>query len=72
MAFHGKTVHGAPGNSSNLSSRRAISLRFVGEDARVAERPWTVSPPEIGGLSTGQSLAENPEEYPVLWRAENS
>ena len=31
IAFHGRTVHGAPGNHSTHRHRRVLSLRWVGE-----------------------------------------
>jgi hypothetical protein len=45
LAFHFRTLHGAPGNQLSTSRRRAVSLRWLGDDARFGERPWTVSPP---------------------------
>ena len=31
VAFHGRTIHGAPGNSCMNRDRRVLSLRWVGE-----------------------------------------
>ena len=31
IAFHGRTIHGAPGNTGLLRHRRVLSLRWVGE-----------------------------------------
>ncbi|MEL6478297.1 MAG: phytanoyl-CoA dioxygenase family protein [Pseudomonadota bacterium] len=47
VLFDFKTVHGARGNLGT-GRRRALSLRFVGEDARVVERPGRTSPPFPG------------------------
>lgn len=59
VVFHYRTLHDAPGNSSAATRRRAVSLRWVGDDARWAERPWQVSPPyESNGLSVGDELDE--------------
>lgn len=44
VAFHFLTVHGAPGNSAP-GRRRAVSFRYVGDDAVLALRPWLHSPP---------------------------
>jgi len=44
LAFHFRTVHDAAGNDLP-SRRRAVSLRWLGDDARFATRPWQVSPP---------------------------
>jgi len=45
VAFHFRTVHGAPGNSSAETRRRAISFRWTGDDARFAIRKGEMSPP---------------------------
>lgn len=43
MLFDFRTVHGARGNLST-SRRRVLSLRWLGEDVRYAERPGKTSP----------------------------
>lgn len=45
VAFNFKTVHGAAGNMSTGTRRRAISFRWTGDDARFAIRPGEMSPP---------------------------
>lgn len=56
IAFHYRTVHGARGNTTN-QRRRALSLRFVGDDARYVERPGRTSPPYPGhNMRAGQRL----------------
>jgi ectoine hydroxylase-related dioxygenase (phytanoyl-CoA dioxygenase family) len=40
--FHALTVHGSAGS---IGRRRVLSLRFLGDDARFAPRPWRTSPP---------------------------
>ena len=40
--FHMLTLHGSAGSQGR---RRAFSVRFVGDDARHALRPWRTSPP---------------------------
>ena len=66
----GKTIHGAPGNSSASRSRRVVSLRFLGDDAVFARRPWRTSPPydeaEGGVLRAGQPMRGDPL-FPVVW-----
>ncbi|CAB4931250.1 MAG: phytanoyl-CoA dioxygenase [Actinobacteria bacterium] len=42
LFFHMLTLHGSAGS---LGRRRAYSVRFVGDDARHALRPWRTSPP---------------------------
>ena len=45
VAFHFRTLHAAPGTENHLASRRVVSFRYLGDDARWAHRPWTTSPP---------------------------
>ncbi len=45
IVFHYRTLHEAPGNTSAVTSRRAVSLRWIGDDATFALRPWLHSPP---------------------------
>ncbi len=65
IVFHYRTLHDAPGNPSLSKSRRAVSLRWVGDDAVWAERPWQVSPPyEPEGLKVGDPLDET--RFPLV------
>ena len=45
IAFNFLTVHGAPGNSSKISRRRAFAARFTGDDVRYIRRKGEMSPP---------------------------
>lgn len=54
VIFHGKTIHGALGNSQKNCSRRVFSTRWVGDDAHFCLRPWEISPPITGGLKPGE------------------
>lgn len=67
IAFHYRTLHDAPGN--NLAHRRrAVSFRWVGDDATFATRPWDASPPyEANGLTVGGPLDGDPR-FPVVER----
>ncbi len=65
VVFHGRSLHGAFGNTSQTTSRRVLSTRWLGDDARLAERPWEVSPPITGGLKPGEPMAC--ETFPVIW-----
>ena len=68
--FHFRTCHGARGNSTRLR-RRALSLRWVGDDARYIERPGTTSPPFPGhGMIQGEKLRE--DWFPVLYNSNGS
>ena len=65
VLFDFRTVHGARGNASRRS-RRALSLRWVGDDARYVERPGRTSPPYPGhDMVSGQRLRE--DWFPVIW-----
>ncbi|MFQ5437957.1 MAG: phytanoyl-CoA dioxygenase family protein [Paracoccaceae bacterium] len=65
VLFDYRSVHGARGNVSGRC-RRALSLRFVGDDVRYIERPGRTSPPFPGhGMVTGQRLRE--DWFPVVW-----
>ena len=67
VAFDYRTVHGARGNLST-ENRRALSLRFVGDDARYVERAGPTSPPFPGhGMQPGQRLREDWFPF-VEWR----
>merc|ERR1712156_43080 len=68
VVFHGKTLHGSDGNESENVWRRVLSTRWFGEDAKIASRPWEVSPPTRGGLENGAHPSGS-EEFPILWRA---
>ncbi|UWQ17963.1 phytanoyl-CoA dioxygenase family protein [Jannaschia sp. M317] len=65
VAFSFDTLHGARGNTTS-ARRRAFSLRFVGDDARVVARPGPTSPPFPGhGMQSGDRLRE--DWFPTVW-----
>ncbi|MGA2776662.1 MAG: phytanoyl-CoA dioxygenase family protein [Steroidobacteraceae bacterium] len=66
VIFDFRTVHGARGNSTR-HRRRVLSLRWVGDDARYAERPGRTSPPYPGhAMTAGQKLRE--DWFPTILR----
>ena len=66
VAFHALTIHGAPGNASPSTRRRAIAMRFTGDDARFARRDGYMSPPfEDVTLEPGALM--DSETFPVVW-----
>ncbi len=66
VAFSFAALHGARGNRAS-ARRRAFSLRYVGDDARVVDRPRPTSPPFPGhGMAAGDRLRE--DWFPVVWR----
>lgn len=65
VLFDFRTAHGARGNTSD-SRRRALSLRWLGDDARYVERPGRTSPPFPGhAMQTGDRLRS--DWFPVIW-----
>lgn len=64
VLFDYRTVHGARGNAST-SRRRALSLRWVGDDARFVTRPGRTSPPfPAHGMKDGERLRT--DWFPVI------
>ncbi len=67
VLFDFRTVHGARGNL-NSNRRRALSLRWLGDDARYVERPGRTSPPYPGHkMVAGERLRE--DWFPIVWIA---
>lgn len=67
VLFDFRTAHGARGNATDMR-RRALSLRWVGDDARYLERPGRTSPPFPGhGMQSGDRLRD--DWFPVIWQA---
>ena len=66
IAFAYRILHAAPGTAGLTNGRRrAVSLRYVGDDAVFALRPWLHSPPfEQRDLVVGAAL-EDPR-FPVV------
>ncbi len=65
IVFHYRTLHDAPGNAAQATRRRAVSLRWIGDDATWAERPWQVSPPfEPNRLRIGDPLDD--DRFPLV------
>ena len=63
------TLHAA-GGVPGPARRRVLSVRFLGDDATHAPRPWTTSPPFPGltdALPAGAPM-DHPL-FPVLWTA---
>lgn len=67
VAFSFKVLHGAPANVSP-TRRRVISVRWVGDDARFADRPGTTSP-AFPDLQFVPGTPFDGEEFPVIYRS---
>ena len=65
VAFSMLALHAASGSATK---RRALSLRFIGDDVVHAPRPWKTSPdfPELDGVLPAGAPLE-PPLFPVLW-----
>jgi ectoine hydroxylase-related dioxygenase (phytanoyl-CoA dioxygenase family) len=65
--FHMLTLHAA-GGVAGETRRRAFSVRFLGDDARHAPRPWQTSP-EFPGLAEELPAGAPMDHplFPVLW-----
>ena len=66
LAFHFRTLHTAPGTAGRTPyRRRALSLRYVGDDATFALRQWLHSPPfTADGLTVGGPLDD--PRFPLI------
>ncbi|GGF64095.1 phytanoyl-CoA dioxygenase family protein [Alteromonas lipolytica] len=76
ILHHPLIVHGAPGNQSTNQRRRALALRWFGDDAR-----WDVSRPNFmkamckrdnlpyPELDQGQKITSCPPFFPLVWEA---
>lgn len=62
---HGLTLHGAEGNASNGQRRRAMSVRYCGDDARYRIRRGAAQKPHHGSVREGDAL-DHPD-CPVVW-----
>ncbi|MGC6517792.1 MAG: phytanoyl-CoA dioxygenase family protein [Candidatus Puniceispirillaceae bacterium] len=65
IAFDFRSVHGAKGNLAS-TRRRALSLRYIGDDAAYVSRPGRTSPPfPDHGMIQGQRLRD--DWFPYVW-----
>lgn len=67
VAFHGISLHAATANSSTDQRRRALSLRFAGDDITWNPRPYIPSVPDQPDLEAGGPI--DSDQYPRLWTA---
>jgi len=66
IVFQMRVLHGAPATLGLTTRRRGFSTRWLGDDARFAERPWLTSPPyhELD-LAPGEPMHHN--LFPLMW-----
>ena len=59
VLFNFKTLHGSTGNNTS-KSRRAFSMRFIGDDVKYIDRGGSTSPPFDGiNLKNGDLMRED-------------
>ena len=64
LIHHSMAVHGAGGNRSQSTRRRAVATRWLGEDARF--RPMHFYTPELTGLAPGESILHSKKLFPPV------
>jgi ectoine hydroxylase-related dioxygenase (phytanoyl-CoA dioxygenase family) len=65
VAFHFLTLHGAPANKSSTRRRRAVSTRWIGDDAVFVQRKGVTSPP-FRGLKLAPGDPMDAPEFPLV------
>jgi ectoine hydroxylase-related dioxygenase (phytanoyl-CoA dioxygenase family) len=66
IVHHVRTVHGSTGNVSATRRRRAVALRYLGDDVRYLKRTGT--PPDSAvspSLRDGDRM--DSAEFPLIW-----
>ncbi len=68
VVHHARTIHGARGNSSTTARRRAISVRYCGDDARYHMRRGAPLKPHQDRVADGDPLGgpDCPLVFPIL------
>jgi hypothetical protein len=67
VVHHARTLHAAGGNRSATTRRRAISVRYCGDDARVLVRTGAPLKPYQQHVTDG-AVPDSPD-CPVVWSA---
>lgn len=63
---HVRTLHGASGNSSSTRRRRAISVRYCGDDVVYAARPYAPAQPHIA-VDLAEGAPIGCAVHPLVW-----
>lgn len=66
LAFQGNILHGAFPNSSQSARRRALSVRFAGDDIRWQPRAYAPTDPHPPPLKAGDKI--DCDKYPLVWQ----
>lgn len=67
LVFHGKTLHAATANTTSGQRRRALAIRFTGDDIRWQPRPYAPADDAFRDLKPGDEI--DCDAYPVVWSA---
>lgn len=67
IAFDYRTIHGAPGNSSATNSRRAFSLRLVGDGTRFVRREGIKTSPPFPDVALASGALLDGAHFPILY-----
>lgn len=62
---HIRTIHGAKGNASQRTRRRAVTVRYCGDDATYLHRPY--APDQGHGLDLRDGDPIGGPDYPLVW-----
>ena len=65
VAFHFLTLHGAPANKHATRRRRAVSTRWIGDDAVFVRRKGVTSPP-FRGVDLAPGAPMDAPEFPLV------
>ena len=70
VVHHARTIHGAFANTTPDRPRRALSIRYAGDDARFRIKPGAPQKPHHASLVEGEPLAEPacPRVWPLSTR----
>lgn len=67
VVHHARTLHAAWGNATPDRRRRAISVRYCGDDVRYRFRPGTSRKPHHQRVREGQPLGPDEPGCPLVW-----
>jgi len=66
VVHHALTLHGAGGNSSASKQRRAVSVRYCGDDSTYKIRPGAPKKLHHENVRTGDPVVDHPD-CPLVW-----
>lgn len=68
IIHHVRTLHGSTGNTSPTRRRRAVGLRYIGEDVRYLERDGAPGDSQKSPNLKDGDVMDSPE-FPLIWTA---